>query len=67
MPFRHNIMRQTQPQTRPLPGRFGGEEGLEDFIADGFWNAIAVVLDLDDDLITCFLSGNGDGWLVWWL
>ena len=64
MPLRHNIIRQTQSQTRPLPSRLGGEEGLEDFLADGFRDAIAVVLHLDDDLITRFLGGNGDGGLV---
>ena len=67
MPFRHNIMRQTQPQTSAFPGRFGGEKGLKDFVADGFGDAIAVVLNFDNDLITCFLGGNGDGGLVWWL
>ena len=65
MPFRHNVIRQTQPQTRALPGRFGGEKGLEDFLTDGFRNAIAIVLHLDDDLIARFLGGNGDGGVVW--
>lgn len=64
MPLHHNIIRQTQPQSRPLPGRLGGEEGLEDFVADGFGNAVTVVLNFDDDLITRFLGGNGDGGLV---
>lgn len=31
MPFRHNVIRQRQPQPRALPGRFGGEKRLEDF------------------------------------
>ena len=39
-----NIICQTQTQSRALPGRFGGEEGLEDFVADGFGDARAVVL-----------------------
>ena len=64
MPLRHNIIRQTQPQTRALPGRFGGEEGLEDFLTDGIRDAIAIVLYLDDDMVTCFLGGNGDGGVV---
>jgi len=42
-PFGHNIIRQTEPQTRSLPGRFGGEKGLEDFVADGFGDVIAIV------------------------
>ena len=40
MPLRHNVMRQTQPQTRALPGRFGGEEGLEDFAFDAEFHGL---------------------------
>lgn len=47
MPLGNNVVRQTQPQTRALPGRLGREEGLEDFVLDGFGDAIAVVLDAD--------------------
>ncbi len=64
MPLGHNIIRQTQPQARPLPSRFGGEKGLEDFVTDGFGDAVTIVLHLDDDLIVCFLGGNGDGGFV---
>jgi hypothetical protein len=39
MPLRHNIISQTQPQTRALPRRLGGEKRLEDFVFDGFGNA----------------------------
>ena len=48
MPLRHNVIRQTQPQTRSLPSRFGRKKRLKDFVADGFGDA--VVLDFDDDL-----------------
>ena len=66
MPFGYNVIRQTQPQTRALPGRFGGEKGLEDFVFDGFGDAGAVVFYLNQDLIVNFLGGNGDGGLVRW-
>ena len=36
MPFRYNIIGQTQPQTCALSGRLGGKKGVEDFFADGF-------------------------------
>ena len=45
MPFGYNIIRQAQPQTSALPGGFGSKKGLEDFVADGFRDAGAVVLD----------------------
>jgi len=61
MPLDHNVIRQTQPQTRPLPSWFGGEKRLEDFVFDGFGNAVAVVLNHNQDLIVNFLGGNGDG------
>jgi hypothetical protein len=35
MPFRHNVIRQTQACS--LPSRFGGEEGVKDFVADSFF------------------------------
>ncbi len=44
MPFCHNIISEREPQPRSLPGRFGGEKGLENFVADGFGDAVAVVL-----------------------
>lgn len=31
MPFGHNIIRQTQPQTRSFAHGFGRKKGLEDF------------------------------------
>ena len=64
LPGYHAFDLQTQPQTRALPGGFGGEERLEDFLADVFRDAIAVVLHLDDDLVTRFLGRNGDSGLV---
>lgn len=64
MPHLHNIIRQTQPQTRALPSRFDGEEGLGNFLTDGFRDAIAVAHYLNYDLIVDFLGRNGDGGLV---
>ena len=64
MPLIHNVIRQTQPQTCALSSRLGGEEGLEDFLADGFGDAVSIVLYFDDDLIVRFLRGNGDGGLI---
>ena len=66
MPLRDNIIRQTQPQSRALSSRLCGEKGLEDFLADGFRDAEAIVLYLNQDLIVNFLGGNGDGGLVRW-
>ena len=43
MPLGHNVIRQTQPQPGALSGGFGGKKGLEDFVADGFGDAVAVV------------------------
>ena len=49
MPLGHNVISQTEPQTRALPSRLGGEKGLEDFVFDGFGDAVAVVFDADFD------------------
>lgn len=64
MPLSHNVIRQTQPQPRALPRRLGGEKRLEDFVADGFRNTIAVVLDPNNDLIVIFLCRKNYGRLV---
>ena len=40
-----DIVTERKPQPRPLPGRLGGEEGLEDLDLDRGRDAIAVVSD----------------------
>ena len=35
MPLRHNIIRQAQSQTRPLPSRLSSKKRLEDLVFDG--------------------------------
>jgi hypothetical protein len=39
----HNVISQTQAQTRSFTCVFSSEKGLEDFVFDGVWDAWAVV------------------------
>lgn len=43
----HRGASDAQPLPSPAPHLFGSEEGLEDALANGPWNAAAVVLDID--------------------
>ena len=64
MPLRHNIIGQTQPQTRSLPSGLGGKKRLEDFVFDRVGDAVAVVFDGDFDGIVQFFGTDSYGGLV---
>jgi hypothetical protein len=60
----HNIITQTQTQTSSLSCRFGGEERLEDFVFDFFWDAISIVFYGDFNPLAEVFGGDGDGGFV---
>ena len=40
-----------ESQAGPLANGFGGEEGVEEFLSDGFWHASTVVCDRNSHLL----------------
>ena len=59
----YNIIAQRQSQSRSLPCRFGGEEGLEDFVFDGGRDARAVVGEGDLNCVSEVFGEDGYHWL----
>ena len=64
MSFGDDVVCEGESQSDSFAGRFGGEEGLEDFLLDGLGDTSAVVFYVDFYGVLGLEGGGGDEWLV---